>query len=200
MSLILLILCCILLLILFLIAPSPSRGRADGWRGTPFAHRGLHGRGAAENTLAAFERAADAGFGIELDVQFTKDGKIVVFGAWDTRLYALDAVNGKQLWKWSSGSTQVLFSPGNVVPAIAAGQVLFVAPDRYMTALGSGTLPPALVVRRVSGDAALFMYCVSGYVDRPMPCLYWLPARPPEGHWRTHPAAAPCRPCLLCAA
>ena len=52
----------------------------------------------------------------------------------------------------------------------------------------------ALVVRRVSGDAALFMYRVSGYVDRPMPCLYWLPARPPEGHWRAHPAAAPCRP------
>ena len=71
MSLILLILCCILLLILFLIAPSPSRNRADGWRGTPFAHRGLHGPGAAENTLAAFERAADAGFGVELDVQFT---------------------------------------------------------------------------------------------------------------------------------
>ncbi len=49
-------------------------------------------------------------------------------------------------------------------------------------------------VRRVSGDAALFMYRVSGYVDRPMPCLYWLPARPPEGHWRAHSAAAPCRP------
>ena len=34
---------------------------------------------------------------------------------------------------------------------------------------------------------------VNGYTDRPMLCLYWLPARPPEGHWRAHPAAAPCR-------
>ena len=80
----------------------------------------------------------DGGYGTFQGAPAT-DGKIVVFGAWDTRLYALDAVNGKQLWKWSSGSTQVLFSPGNVVPAIAAGQVLFVAPDRYMTALDAAT-------------------------------------------------------------
>ena len=33
----------------------------------------------------------------------------------------------------------------------------------------------ALIVRRVSGNA-----------DRPMLCLYWLPARPPEGHWRAY--------------
>ena len=80
----------------------------------------------------------DGGYGTFQGAPAT-DGKIVVFGAWDTRLYALDAVNGKQLWKWSSGSTQVLFSPGNVAPAIAAGQVLFVAPDRYMTALDAAT-------------------------------------------------------------
>ena len=80
----------------------------------------------------------DGGYGTFQGAPAT-DGKIVVFGAWDTRLYALDAVNGKQLWKWSNGSTQVLFSPGNVVPAIAAGQVLFVAPDRYMTALDAAT-------------------------------------------------------------
>ena len=32
-----------------------------------------------------------------------------------------------------------------------------------------------------------------GYADRPMLCLYWLPAPPREGHWRAHSAAAPCR-------
>ena len=39
----------------------------------------------------------------------------------------------------------------------------------------------ALFVRRVSGDAALFMYCISGDADLPIPCLYWLPARPRRG-------------------
>ena len=58
----------------------------------------------------------------------------------------------------------------------------------------------ALVVRRVSDLAALFVRRVSGDPDRPMLCLYWLPARPPEGHWRAHSAAAPCRTRLLCAA
>lgn len=45
-----------------------------------YAHRGLHDNGskAPENTLAAFQRAVDAGYGIELDVQLTKDGQVVV--------------------------------------------------------------------------------------------------------------------------
>jgi glycerophosphoryl diester phosphodiesterase len=45
----------------------------------PLAHRGLHGPGRAENSLEAFEAAAEAGYGIELDVQLTADGQAVVF-------------------------------------------------------------------------------------------------------------------------
>ena len=37
---------------------------------------------------------------------------------------------------------------------------------------GSGTLPPALVVRRVNGIAALFVRRVNGVADRPMLRLY----------------------------
>ena len=67
-------------LTLFLIAPSwHSHSRARLWRGTPFAHRGLHGGDAKENTLPAFARACEAGIGIELDVQLSKDGEVVVF-------------------------------------------------------------------------------------------------------------------------
>ncbi|MFP5309755.1 MAG: glycerophosphodiester phosphodiesterase family protein [Actinomycetes bacterium] len=44
----------------------------------PYAHRGLHGPGAPENTLAAFARAVEAGVGIELDVHATVDGHAVV--------------------------------------------------------------------------------------------------------------------------
>lgn len=46
-----------------------------------FAHRGLHrqDKSVPENSLAAFERAAAAGYGIELDVQLSKDGEVVVF-------------------------------------------------------------------------------------------------------------------------
>ena len=46
-----------------------------------YAHRGLHDNAsdAPENSMRAFRKAVEAGFGIELDVQMTKDGVPVVF-------------------------------------------------------------------------------------------------------------------------
>jgi glycerophosphoryl diester phosphodiesterase len=46
----------------------------------PVAHRGLWSRsGPPENSLAAFEAACEAGYGIELDVQLSSDGEAMVF-------------------------------------------------------------------------------------------------------------------------
>lgn len=46
----------------------------------PVAHRGLWAKGGApENSLAAFQAACDAGYGIELDVQLSSDGEAMVF-------------------------------------------------------------------------------------------------------------------------
>lgn len=67
------------LLPLWVIAPNAGRRRAEAWRGTAFAHRGLHNDAVSENSLGAFERACRMGVGIELDVQLTRDGKLVVF-------------------------------------------------------------------------------------------------------------------------
>lgn len=44
-----------------------------------YAHRGLHDETVPENSLLAFTLAREAGFGVELDVQMTKDKKLVVF-------------------------------------------------------------------------------------------------------------------------
>lgn len=46
---------------------------------TPIAHRGLHGEGVPENSLAAFRAAVERGFPIETDVRFSEDGRLVVF-------------------------------------------------------------------------------------------------------------------------
>ena len=48
---------------------------------TPIAHRGLHdvAAGRPENSLAAFAHACLHGFPIELDVQLTRDRRVVVF-------------------------------------------------------------------------------------------------------------------------
>jgi glycerophosphoryl diester phosphodiesterase len=50
-----------------------------GWlRDLPLAHRGLHGGGVRANSLAAFDAAAAAGVGAELDVRLAADGVPVV--------------------------------------------------------------------------------------------------------------------------
>lgn len=67
------------LLLLLPFLPRPRSRRMAPWRGTAFAHRGLHGNGVPENTLTAFRRAAEAGFGSELDVRLSRDGVPVVF-------------------------------------------------------------------------------------------------------------------------
>ena len=66
-----------------------------------YAHRGLHGNGIPENSLAAFELACRSGFGIELDVQLSRDGEVVVFHDYtlnrmtgvDKKLCELDSEN-----------------------------------------------------------------------------------------------------------
>jgi len=50
-----------------------------GWMAQAFAHRGLHGPGIPENTLAAFEAAIAAGYGIEMDVRLSANGTPMVF-------------------------------------------------------------------------------------------------------------------------
>ena len=44
-----------------------------------YAHRGLHGESVPENSLLAFELAVKEGYGIELDVQLSADGEVMVF-------------------------------------------------------------------------------------------------------------------------
>lgn len=58
-----------------------------------YAHRGLHGDGVPENSLLSFELAAAAGYGIELDIQLSKDGEVVVFH--DGTLQRMTGVDGK---------------------------------------------------------------------------------------------------------
>ena len=47
-------------------------------QGHAYAHRGLHGNGLPENSMAAFRAALEHGYGIELDIHLMKDGKLAV--------------------------------------------------------------------------------------------------------------------------
>ena len=75
----------IILIVLFLLWVLTLRCRKnhpawDTLRKFRYAHRGLHNsaEGIPENSMAAFRLAAEQGYGIELDVHLTKDGRLAV--------------------------------------------------------------------------------------------------------------------------
>ena len=64
------------------LAPAPD-ARKVAWIGEHvYAHRGLHGDAAPENSPEAFAAAIERGFGIECDVQRSSDGHAMVFHDW----------------------------------------------------------------------------------------------------------------------
>ena len=69
----------LLALYLFAIKPSFRKKRVKPFTEFKYAHRGFHGDGAEENSVTAFERAIEKGYGIEIDVRFSKDGELMVF-------------------------------------------------------------------------------------------------------------------------
>ena len=69
----------IALIYLFLVSPRVTNPPDTELISCDYAHRGLWNSRYAENSLSAFENAARNGYGIELDIQLTKDKRIVVF-------------------------------------------------------------------------------------------------------------------------
>lgn len=69
---------------LYLFSMVPNRGRKEKMKVFEkqyIAHRGLFDNEseAPENSIPAFQRAVQQGYGIELDVQLTTDNRLVVF-------------------------------------------------------------------------------------------------------------------------
>ena len=76
------ILMILFLVYLFLICPDLTRREAmKPFLGQMWAHRGLHNMAERipENSMLAFTKAIEKGYGIELDVHLTADRKLVVF-------------------------------------------------------------------------------------------------------------------------
>ena len=78
------------------------------------AHRGLHGPGRAENSLAAFRAAVEHGYAIEMDVQPSADGHAMAFHDYDLdRLtQASGAVDGRDAA--ALGALSLRGGPGGV--------------------------------------------------------------------------------------
>lgn len=90
------VVCAVILLYLLAIMPRIlNRPDKTPFMGVLYAHRGLHDNSsqAPENSMAAFKKAVDAGYGIELDVRLSKDEVPVIFH--DMTLERMCGVQGK---------------------------------------------------------------------------------------------------------
>lgn len=73
----------VILIVLFVLYALCLMGRTghsglQNLRGWNYAHRGLHGDGVPENSMAAFQKALNSGYGIEFDVHLMRDGALAV--------------------------------------------------------------------------------------------------------------------------
>ena len=115
------VLCALILLYLLLLVRPKGRKPEDDRLLCEYAHRGLHDDTVPENSLQAFAKAADAGFGIELDVQLSSDGVVMVFHD-----YSLARMTGKEekLKNLTAGELQALSLAGTEQTVPAFSQVL----------------------------------------------------------------------------
>lgn len=83
------------LLFIYLFSTCCRRGHPEiknlqGWK---YAHRGLHDEQSPENSLSAFRKARDNGYGVELDVHLLADGNLAVIH--DSQLKRMTGFDGK---------------------------------------------------------------------------------------------------------
>ena len=102
MMILLILLFALVVTYIILVAPKMTN-RADRkpfMENVFYAHRGLFDNegDAPENSLAAFRKAVDAGYGMELDVQLSKDDQLVVFH--DATLKRMCGVQGN-VWDYT---------------------------------------------------------------------------------------------------
>lgn len=84
-----------------------------------YAHRGLYDNSseAPENSMRAFQKAVEAGFGIELDIQLSKDGVVVVFHDFTLkRVCGRPGKVGDYTWKELQGFS--LFGSQESIPCL----------------------------------------------------------------------------------
>lgn len=109
----------------------------------PIAHRGFHDvdAGVIENSRAAFEAAIDARFGIELDLQLSKDGEALVFHD-----YGLSRMTGE------AGAVQ-MYDAGDLRRMILSGSDEVIPTFGEILSLVKGRVP--LLVELKDQDGAL---------------------------------------------
>lgn len=179
-----LLICLILLdiavIYLALIAPRfGGKEKFESFAGFFYAHRGYHDNktDAPENSLKAFALALEHGYGMELDIQLTKDGKVVVFH--DDTLTRVCGVEGRiEDYTYQQLQEFPLFGTEARIP-------LF----RDVLALVNGATPLIVEYKTLKKDELLFqegnkllrkykgVYCIESFHPS---VLYWYKKNHPD--------------------
>lgn len=137
-----------------------------------FAHRGLHDNAgdAPENSMAAFRKAVEAGYGMELDVHVTKDGIPVIFH--DSKLERMCGAEGtvtdytyEELQKFTLGNSKERIPKLEDLLLMVQGRVPLIVEIKSDKADVSCCAVVDRLLRTYSGE-----YCIESF--NPM-VLWW---------------------------
>lgn len=170
----------ILLVLLYLLALSGRKGHPGlkNLQGFRYAHRGLHGDGCPENSMAAFRAALEGGYGIELDVHLLADGNLAVIH--DSSLTRTTGKDGKiedlttgQLKQYTLEGTRETIPEFSQVLELYNGKAPLIVElkcvDNNYAALCEATC------KMLEGYAGV--YCLESFDPR---CVLWLKKNRPE--------------------
>lgn len=170
----------ILICILYVLSTSCRRGddrlgKLYGWK---YAHRGLHGNGVPENSMLAFRRARDKGYGVELDVHLLADGNLAIIH--DSALERTTGREGRvedltteQLSEYYLEGTMQTIPTFSDVLAMFDGRVPLIV---ELKAVGKNY--PELCEKACKMlDGYKGAYCLESFDPR---CVYWLRKNRPD--------------------
>jgi glycerophosphoryl diester phosphodiesterase len=143
-----------------------------------FAHRGLHGPGVPENSMAAFHAAIDAGAGIECDVRLSADGQVMVFHDHDLRRLCASAL-AVEASPASILAAQKLFDSGEHIPRLGD-----------MLDLIAGRVPLLIEVKCRGGNAGLIAAAVASQLAGYSGPVGVMSFEPAVGKWLARHASA----------
>lgn len=152
-----------------------GRGNNPGlkeFQGYAYAHRGLHGGGIPENSMAAFKAALDHGYGIELDIHLIKDGNLAVIHDSSLKRTTGCDVNITELTT-SQLSSCTLEGTSETIPTFSKVLELYDGKAPLIIELkADGNNQRQLVAAAVKAmEGYTGVYCMESFDPR---CVYWL--------------------------
>ena len=150
-----------------------SRSVADPLDPGPagFAHRGLHGPGVPENSMAAFRAAIEAGAGIECDVRLSADGEVMVFHDHDLRRICASAL-AVEATSAAILAGQQLFGTDEHIPQLA-----------QLLELVAGKVPLLIELKARGGSAARLAAAVAANLGNYAGPVGVMSFEPAVGRW-----------------